>query len=349
MANIGVVGGGSWGTALAQHMACKGFEVDLWVREEEVRLQIEKEGVNQEFLPGVSLCSGIHPVQSFKEVSRNKDFLIITVPSQFFRGVFIEIDASLPRSTPVVVGTKGIENATLATMSQVASSVWGTGCGDRFACLSGPSFAREVCARHPTAITLASRNLPMANEIQDYLSAEYFRIYTSNDVIGVELGGALKNVIAIAAGISDGLGLGSNARAALITRGLAEITRLGVAMGAEPLTFSGLAGLGDLVLTCTGDLSRNRRVGFQIAEGRSVSGIVSSMKMIAEGVETTKAAFLLAQKMEVEMPITSEVYRIIYEGKDPREAVRELMTRKPKEELEWGTKRHHDRVTLSEL
>jgi len=335
MPKIGVVGAGSWGTALAHHMACKGCEVDLWVREKEVRLQIEQEGINAEFLPGVRLCSGIHPVPSFEEVAGSKDFLIIAVPSQFFRDVLTQIDALLPGSKPVVVGTKGIETASLATMSQVASSVRGNGREGSFACLSGPSFAREVCAQHPTAVTLASRNSSMAHEIQQALSAEHFRVYTSTDVIGVELGGALKNVIAIAAGISDGLGFGFNARAALLTRGLAEITRLGVAMGAEPLTFSGLAGLGDLVLTCTGNLSRNRTVGLQIAEGRAVSEIVSSMTMIAEGIETSKAAFLLAQKMEVDMPITAEVYRIIFEDKDPREAVRELMTRKLKEELEW--------------
>jgi glycerol-3-phosphate dehydrogenase (NAD(P)+) len=335
MARIGVVGGGSWGTALAHHLACKGWDIDLWVREEEVRLQIEKEGVNEAFLPGVTLSSGIHPVQSFKEVSANKDLVIVAVPSQFFRGVVTQISPLLPDSSPLVAGTKGIENTTLATMSQVTSAVRGTGWEDSFACLSGPSFAREVCAQHPTAVTLASKNAKVAGEIQELLSAEYFRVYTSSDVVGVELGGALKNAIAIAAGISDGLGFGYNARAALITRGLAEITRLGVAMGAEPLTFSGLAGLGDLVLTCTGDLSRNRTVGLKIAEGKSVQEIVSSMRMIAEGIETSKAAFLLARRMEVEMPITAEVYRIIYEGKDSRQAVRELMTRKLKEELEW--------------
>jgi glycerol-3-phosphate dehydrogenase (NAD(P)+) len=200
--------------------------------------------------------------------------------------------------------------------------------------LSGPSFAREVCEQRPTAITLASRNAELAAELQERLSTEYFRVYTSNDVIGVELGGALKNVIAIAAGTSDGLGFGFNARAALITRGLAEIARLGVAMGAEPLTFSGLAGLGDLVLTCTGDLSRNRMVGLKIAEGMPIKEIISSMRMVAEGIETSKAATMLAGRVGVEMPITAEVYRIIYEGKDPRDAVRELMTRQLRGELE---------------
>jgi len=334
MARIGVVGGGGWGTTLAHHMARKGFAVDLWVREEEVLHQIERKGVNEEFLPGVTLSPGIHPVQSFEKVCRNKDFLVIAVPSQFFRSIVTEIASLLSGSTPILVATKGIENTTLMTMSQVVASVRGKGHEDEFACLSGPSFAREVCEQHPTAITAASKNAELAVELQERLSTEYFRVYTSSDVIGVELGGALKNVIAVAAGISDGLGFGFNARAALITRGLAEIARLGVAMGAEPLTFSGLAGLGDLVLTCTGDLSRNRMVGLKIAEGLSVEEIVSSMKMVAEGVETSKAATMLARRVGVEMPITSDVYRVVYEGKDARDAVTELMTRQLRGELE---------------
>jgi glycerol-3-phosphate dehydrogenase (NAD(P)+) len=337
MTKIGVVGGGSWGTALAHHLAFKGLDVELWVREEEVLLQIEKEGVNKEFLPGVTLCPGIHPVRSFEKACKDKDFLVIAVPSQFFRSIIAEITSLLSDSTPLLVGTKGIENATLMTMSQVVASVRGKGREDEFACLSGPSFAREVCEQHPTAITLASKNAELASELQECLSAEYFRVYTSSDVIGVELGGALKNVIAVAAGISDGLGFGFNARAALITRGLAEIARLGVAMGAEPLTFSGLAGLGDLVLTCTGDLSRNRMVGLKIAEGLAVGEIVSSMKMVAEGVETSKAATMLARKVGVAMPITSDVYRVVYEGKDPRVAVTELMTRQLRGELEGAS------------
>jgi len=335
MTRIGVMGGGGWGTALAHHMALKGCDVDLWVREEEVRFHIEKKGVNEEFLPGVILSPRVHPVPSFEEVSGSKDFLIIAVPSQFFRAILTEIVPFLPGSTPILVGTKGIENTTLMTMSQVVASVWPGGREDTFACLSGPSFAQEVCKQHPTAVTLASRNIGLAAEIQELLSSEYFRVYTSNDVTGVELGGALKNVIAIAAGTSDGLGFGFNARAALITRGLAEIARLGVAMGAEPLTFSGLAGLGDLVLTCTGDLSRNRMVGLKIAESVPIKEIVSSMRMIAEGIETCKAATMLARRVGVEMPITNEVYRIVYEGKDPRKAVKDLMARQLRGELEW--------------
>jgi len=256
MVKAGVVGGGSWGTTLAHHLALKGINVDLWVREEDVYSQIKEKRINETFLPGITLSKAIRPVQSFKEVSREKDFLFVVVPSHFFRTILTELSPFFSSATPLIVGTKGIENETLMTMSQVVASVLPEGWGDRFACLSGPSFAREVCYKHPTAVTLASRNKGLSIYLQGLFSTDYFRVYTAQDVIGVELGGALKNVIAIAAGISDGLGFGFNARAALLTRGLAEITRLGVSMGAQPSTFAGLAGIGDLILTCTGDLSR---------------------------------------------------------------------------------------------
>ena len=334
MVRIGVVGGGSWGTALAHHLALKRFDVDLWIRENEVYQQIKERGVNETFLPGVLLSDKIQPVHSFQEVSSEKDLVVIAVPSQFFRTIITELLPFLSSSTPLVVGTKGIENETLMTMSQVVASMRSRECNDTYACLSGPSFAKEVCEKHPTAVTLGSRNKSLATYLQEIFSTEYFRVYTTQDVIGVQLGGALKNVIAIAAGASDGLGFGFNARAALITRALAEITRLGVSLGAQPLTFSGLAGLGDLIVTCTGDLSRNRMVGLKIAEGIAIDEIISSMKMIAEGIKTSQAAYKLAQKMGIEMPITTEVYRIIYEGKDPRRAVKDLMTRQLKEELD---------------
>jgi glycerol-3-phosphate dehydrogenase (NAD(P)+) len=334
MARIGIVGGGSWGTALAHHLALKRFDVDLWIRENEVYQQVKERRVNETFLPGVLLSQKIRPVHSFQEVSSEKDLMMIAVPSQFFRTIITELLPFLSFSTPLVVGTKGIENETLMTMSQVIASVCSRECDDTFACLSGPSFAKEVCEKHPTAVTLGSRNKTLATYLQGLFSTEYFRVYTTQDVIGVQLGGALKNVIAIAAGASDGLGFGFNARAALITRALAEITRLGVSIGAQPLTFSGLAGLGDLIVTCTGDLSRNRMVGLKIAEGIAIDQIISSMKMVAEGIKTSQAAYTLAQKIGVEMPITTEVYRIIYKGKDPRRAVKDLMTRQLKGELE---------------
>jgi len=328
------VGGGSWGTAIANHMALKGFVVDLWIREEEVYYQIKEKGINETFLPGIRLSDGIRPVQSFDEVSTEKDLLLIVVPSHVFRDISTKLFPFFSSSTPIVVGTKGIENETLMTMSQVVASVLPRDWDDNFACLSGPSFAREVCYKHPTVVTLASRNKDLAKYLQELFSTDYFRVYTTQDVIGVELAGALKNVIAIAAGASDGLDFGYNARAALITRGLAEITRLGVSMGAKPLTFAGLAGIGDLILTCTGNLSRNRMVGLKLAEGVPVEEIISGMKMIAEGIKTSISAYNLAKKMGIEMPITTEVYNIIYKGKDPRDAVKDLMTRELKAELE---------------
>jgi glycerol-3-phosphate dehydrogenase (NAD(P)+) len=267
MLKIGVVGAGSWGTTLAHHLALKGIYVDLWVREEDIFRQIKEKRINETFLPGIELSEGVRPVQSFKEVGRGKNLFLIVVPSHVFRNTLQRLSSFLPPSTRLVVGTKGIENETLMTMSQVVSSVLPEYGSESFACLSGPSFAREVCQKQPTAVTLASRNRELAQDLQSLFSTDYFRVYTTQDVIGVELGGALKNVIAIAAGISDGLGFGSNARAALITRGSVEIARLGVSMGAEALTFAGLAGIGDLILTCTGDLSRNRTVGLKIAQG----------------------------------------------------------------------------------
>jgi len=334
MLKIGVVGAGSWGTALAHHLALKGVEVDLWVRERDVFHQIRDRSINKTFLPGIRLSKKIKPVQSCKEVARQKDLVLIVVPSHVFRSTLRKLAPYLLAETPLVVGTKGIENKSLMTMSQVVKSEMPEYRSDSFACLSGPSFAREVCEKHPTAVTLASSNKGLGRYLQELFSTEYFRVYTTQDVIGVELGGALKNVIAIGAGVSDGLGFGSNARAALITRGAAEIARLGVSLGAEAVTFSGLAGIGDLILTCTGDLSRNRMVGLKIAQGMPIDKIISSMKMVAEGIKTSLSAYRLAKKMGIEMPITSEVYHIIYRGKDPRRAVKDVMTRELRVEPE---------------
>ena len=334
MLKVGVVGAGSWGTALASHLALKGLGVDLWVRERDVFRQIRDRRTNETFLPGIRLSEKIQPAQSLRKLAFEKDLVLIVVPSHVFRNTLHKLAPYLSSEIPLLVGTKGIENETLMTMSQVVKSVIPEFRADRFACLSGPSFAREVCEKHPTAVTLASSNEGLARQLQGLFSTEYFRVYTTGDVVGVELGGALKNVIAIGAGVSDGLGFGSNARAALITRGAAEIARLGVSLGAEPVTFAGLAGIGDLILTCTGDLSRNRMVGLKIAQGMPVDKIISSMKMVAEGIKTSLSAYRLAQKMGIEMPITTEVYHIIYRGKDPRRAVKDVMTRELKVEPE---------------
>jgi glycerol-3-phosphate dehydrogenase (NAD(P)+) len=234
----------------------------------------------------------------------------------------------------LMAATKGIENETLMIMSQVAESILPDIYTERFACVAGPSFAREVCMKYPTAVTVACQDLEHGKRLQQLFYTENFRVYISKDIVGGQLAGALKNVIAIAAGAADGLGFGHNARAALITRGLAEITRLGVAMGANPLTFAGLVGMGDLVLTCTGDLSRNRTVGLRIGRGADLQEITGNMNMVAEGIKTTRSAYELGEKMGVDMPITCQVFEILYQGKNPKEAVRDLMTRELKEELE---------------
>jgi len=331
---IGVIGAGGWGTALANLLAEKGLRVDLWVREEDVFRQIKEEGVNATFLPDVKLVPQLTPVRSFEEALSEKEVILMAVPSHVFREVLTSIGPLLRSGMVVLSATKGIENDTLKTMSQVAESLLPKAFAERFACLAGPSFAREVALKYPTAVTIACREIHQAERLQRVFSTDVFRAYSSDDLIGVELGGALKNVIAIAAGMVDGLGFGLNVRAALITRGLAEITRLGVAMGAKPLTFAGLAGLGDLVLTCTGDLSRNRTVGLKIGKGMKLKDIISRMNMVAEGVKTSMAAHKLAQATGVDMPIIHQVYEILYLEKDPKEAAKELMTRALKVELE---------------
>lgn len=331
---IGVIGAGSWGTALANIVAEKGYKIHLWVREEEVYHQIKEERVNRLFLPGTKLVPQLIPVRTYEEACRKKELVVVVVPSHVFREVITGIKPYLALDAPLVVATKGIENGTLMTMSEVTRDVLPAVDADRFACLAGPSFAKEVSMKYPTAVTIACRDLSHGERLQRVFYTESFRVYVSEDVIGSELGGALKNVIAIGAGVSDGLGFGHNARAALITRGLAEITRLAVAMGANPHTLAGLAGMGDLVLTCTGDLSRNRTVGLNIGKGRSLEEITQGMKMVAEGIKTARSAHQLGKKLGVEMPITNQVYHILYEGKDPRKAVRDLMTRELKAELE---------------
>ena len=331
---IGTIGAGSWGTTLANLLAEKGYSVDLWVREEEVYNQIKNERINRTFLPGMKLVPTLNPVRSFKEALLAKDLILMVVPSHVFREVLGHIKPYLRPGMRLMAATKGIENDTLKLMSQIVTEVIPGEYSDLFACLAGPSFAREVMVKQPTAVTIACKDLINAERMQTLFFTQFFRVYISDDIVGVQLCGALKNVIAIAAGAADGLGFGLNARAALITRGLAEITRLGVAMGANPMTFAGLSGIGDLVLTCTGDLSRNRMVGLKIGQGISLDEITHGMNMVAEGVKTSVAAFQLAKKMEIEMPIINQVYEILYQEKDPMEAVKELMTRELKKELE---------------
>ncbi len=331
---ICVIGAGSWGTTLANLMASKGMDVDLWVREEEVFNEIKTKQINSIFLPGIKLEKKLRPVNSFEEAIFEKQIILIVVPSHVFRDVLIHIKPYLKPDMLIMVGTKGIENESLMIMSQVGDSVLSKASMLNFACLAGPSFAREVCFKNPTAVTVACKNIKNAKRLQNALYTEFFRVYITDDLIGSQLGGALKNVIAIAAGASDGLKFGHNARAALITRGLAEITRLAISMGANPHTLAGLPGMGDLVLTCTGDLSRNRSVGLKIGKGIGLAEITGNMNMVAEGFKTARSAYELGKKMGVDMPITSQVYNILYMGKNPKEAVKELMTRELKAETE---------------
>lgn len=331
---IGVIGAGSWGTTLANLLAEKDYAVSLWVREEEVYRGILTSRENKVFLPGVTLDRRLRPVRRVEEAVLGMEMLVLAVPSHVFRGVLERVRPHLEREVLLVTATKGIENGSLMVMSQIVEDVLPRTYGSRLTCLSGPSFATEVSQRRPTAVTASCRDLTEAKRVQQVFATEFLRVYAGDDLIGTELGGALKNVIAVAAGVSDGVGFGDNARAALVTRGLAEIARLGVLMGAKPLTFAGLTGMGDLVLTCTSDLSRNRRVGIAIGRGKSVEEVTGSMQMVAEGVRTTRSTFELSRKFGIDMPITEEVYRILYERKDPRQAVRDLMGRELRVESE---------------
>ena len=331
---IGVVGAGSWGTALANLLALKGFKIDLWVFEKEVKDQIESYRENKVFLPGISLSDQIYPSNDIEAVVKEKDLVLIVVPSHVMRETASKIREHISKETVVVSASKGIENKTHLTMSGVLREIFQEISGDSFAVLSGPSFAGEVVRRVPTVVSVASKNQKVASFVQHVFATPYFRVYTNNDMIGVELGGSVKNVIAIASGIIDGLGLGLNTRAALITRGLTEMRRLGLKLGANPRTFAGIAGVGDLVLTCTGDVSRNHTVGKKIGEGMKLNEILSEMRMVAEGVKTAKSVYNLSRKLGVEMPISHEVYHVLYDGIAPKEAVHRLMTRNLKQELD---------------
>lgn len=324
---VTVIGGGSWGTTLADLLARKGEEVTLWVYEDDLAARMRQSRINDLYLPGFSLAAGLSITSELPRAVTGSDVVVLVPPSQVMRQVVLQALPHLGADTLVVSAAKGIENDSLQLMSEVLSGLLQGQNPQRLVFLSGPSFAREVAAGMPTAVVAAALDAGAAEQVQALFSTETFRVYRHHDIIGVELGGALKNVIALAAGVADGLGFGYNTRAALITRGLAEMTRLGLALGAQAETFAGLAGMGDLVLTCTGDLSRNRSVGMELGRGRQLDDILAGMKMVAEGVRTTLSAYQLAQKLGVEMPITEQTYRILYEKKDPRQAVSDLMLR----------------------
>lgn len=329
---IGVIGAGAWGTALANHLAEKGFDVDLWAFEAEVCADILEARENKLFLPGIRLSQNIRPSNDLDRVAAGKDLLLLVMPSHVFRSVAVNLVHHPAERTYIVSASKGIENETHLTMSGILQQILPPRLHSQITVLSGPSFAREVAQKIPTAVTVAARNPEVARQVQRAFAAQYFRVYTSYDVIGVELGGAVKNVMAIAAGISDGLGLGFNTRAALITRGITEIQRLGRRLGADSKTFMGLAGIGDLVLTCTGTLSRNWSLGHKLGQGMKLDPILSETRTVAEGVKTTKSVHNLSRKIGVEMPIAEQIYRILYEDLDPKEALRILMSRDLRQE-----------------
>lgn len=328
MNRLAIIGGGSWGTALAIVLGPRFEKVRLWFHEADLaeRAAITRE--NSVFLPGCALPGNIEPTSDLEQALGGADIVLGVMPSHHARRVYERMLAYLDSSMRFVSATKGIENTTLLRMSQVVEQVVGRRFPPRVAVLSGPTFAREIARGEPAAVVISSQDQELAREIQERFAGPTLRLYTNDDPVGVELGAALKNVIAVGAGVCAGLSLGSNAVAALITRGLAEITRLAVAMGGKPLTLAGLAGLGDLVLTCTGELSRNRQVGIELGRGRKLDDIIGSMRMVAEGVHTTKAAYDLARRESIEMPITEQMYGILNLGKSPRETIRELMERR---------------------
>ncbi|MDP6559178.1 MAG: NAD(P)H-dependent glycerol-3-phosphate dehydrogenase [Candidatus Binatia bacterium] len=330
---IGVIGAGGWGTALAKLLCEKGENATLWCHGEETFRVIQTKRENQAYLPGVPLPPSLGLTLSLEEAVSGKKILFCALPSHAVRDVMQRAAPYTDPSAVLVCGTKGIEEGSLLTMGEVLSQIYGESRKGEFTFLSGPSFALEVARGLPAALTLAAFNEETGRALQETLSTQSMRIYTSLDVVGVQIGGVVKNVVAIAAGISDGLALGSNARAALITRGLAEMTRLATRMGGDSLTLSGLPGLGDLVLTCTGELSRNRRVGLEIAQGRELHDIQKSMRMIAEGVRNTRSVHLLASRLGVEMPIVEKMCQVLYQGKKPMEGVRDLMQRALKAEI----------------
>jgi len=327
-----VIGGGSWGTALAIVLAPRFESVNLWVFEEDLAARMQANRENETFLPGFTLPSQIEATSELAAALAGADIVLGVMPSKHARRMYHEMLPHLHPHMTFVSATKGIEIKSLLRMSEVIDTVLRAKFEPKVAVLSGPSFAREVARGDPAAVVISSANSETASHVQSTFSGPTLRLYTNTDPVGVEVGAALKNVIAISAGICHGLGLGNNTQAALITRGLAEITRLAVAMGGEPKTLAGLAGLGDLVLTCSGGLSRNRKVGMELAEGKSLAQIVGSMRMVAEGVETCDAAVALGEKFNVDLPIIQQMHAVLHGSKTPQAALRDLMDRSLKSE-----------------
>ncbi|MCY4612118.1 MAG: NAD(P)-dependent glycerol-3-phosphate dehydrogenase [Nitrospira sp.] len=332
-----VIGAGAWGTTLARHLVNQGLTVKLWAYEKEVVGSINLKGENALFLPGVTLPEALSATHSLQDAAAGTGLIVLAVPSHAMRPVIRELTPSLSEPLPIVVASKGIEEESNQLMSQVLNELLPPDWARKITVLTGPSFAAEVSRDKPTTILLAGQDSGLTTHLQMALMSASFRVYTGTDMIGAQLGGALKNVMAIAAGVVDGLDLGLNARAALITRGLAEVIRLGVALGADVHTFYGLSGLGDLVLTCTGALSRNHAVGLQLGRGRRLEDILNDTVTVAEGVRTTKAAMALAQRVQVDMPIVQGVHAMLFDGTPPKQIVADLMSRSAKEETPFSS------------
>ncbi|MGB7285088.1 MAG: NAD(P)H-dependent glycerol-3-phosphate dehydrogenase [Candidatus Acidiferrum sp.] len=334
MKRIAILGGGSWGTALAIVLSRthKTHEISLWIRDPSLAECIRRDQENKVYLPGYKLPEKVRVTHDAAAALEDAEVVLGAIPAAHARAVYQHVRPHLLRRAAIVSATKGLEPTTHARASEIISHVVSPDSSPRVAVLSGPSFASEAAAGHPTAVVVASSDFSLANELQEEFASPSFRLYTNEDVLGVELAGAMKNVMAIAAGVCQGLGLGSNPVAALITRGLAEMTRLSVALGARQETLNGLAGLGDLVLTCTGSLSRNRHVGVELGKGRSLVTILQDMKMVAEGVGTAGALLSLARESGMELPITEQVEAILHQGRPPKEAIRNIMERPLKRE-----------------
>lgn len=334
MERVSVIGAGSWGTAIAFVLADNGHDCLLWSRRAEQAAEINEKHTNESYLQGITLPSNLKATSDLQDAVQHADIIVLAVPTKAIRSLCNDINKFTGESKLLIHVSKGIEPDTLKRISEVIEEEISPDKRKAIVALSGPSHAEEVVLRHPTTITAASFNQEAAGDVQDLFMNQYFRVYTNDDLIGVELGAALKNVIALAAGITDGLGYGDNAKAALITRGLAEITRLGVKMGANPLTFSGLTGLGDLIVTCTSVHSRNWKAGNLLGQGKSLDEVISGMGMVIEGVRTTKAAHQLSMRYDVSMPLTEALYSVLFDNVPPKEAVDQLMSRMKKQEIE---------------
>jgi glycerol-3-phosphate dehydrogenase (NAD(P)+) len=327
MAKVAVLGSGSWGTALAKSLADSGHEVRLWARREEQAQAIERDRENASYLPGAKLPATLRATHDVGGALDGVDMVLSAVPTHGLRENLELTSPQFPPNVPVLSATKGIENGTLKLVCGIFEDVLPASQHAQLTYLGGPSFAKEVAQGMPTAVVVAGKDASATSRVQAILGTDRLRVYTTDDVIGIELGGSLKNVMAIAAGIGDGLGFGHNTRAAIVTRGLAELSRMAIKLGAHPMTLAGLGGIGDLLLTCTGDLSRNRKVGIEIGRGKKLAEVLASMNQVAEGVRTTKSAYDLSRREGVEMPIVDAVYRILYEDMNARDAVVGLMTR----------------------